>query len=430
MKRLLQLLGSTAIAAVLLFSPYDSGPLPGITTPAQAAVDVSVNFGTFYDGLQPYGSWAWYEGSYVFVPANVGAAWRPYTVGRWVYTDRYGWLWVSSEPFGWATYHYGRWGFASDIGWYWVPGTRWAPAWVSWRRDTSYMAWAPLPPVRGRGDVDLSISFNTAVIPDYYWSTVPTLSFLSINLSTVVIRDRDENLRIVRRARPLGAIHFANRLPRNDAVAVDFIERETRAKVRRARIVEAGRPDGARALAEDEVAVFDRPVKAEASGKPKRVTDVNEIRQKVRKQRQTKGNSVDEASTPAETKVIVPSDSSDADRSGVRKLDKPARRAEGNRARRAAQNADDVDVVTPSRKARIKADGSEDVSGETAAKQKKPRQKKAKAQEGGQVDKQIGHAEGRRMQQQAEQPVQAKKKKKAAKKKRQCDPTVEDCQTP
>jgi uncharacterized protein YraI len=37
---------------------------------------------------------------------------RPYTVGRWVFTDRYGWMWASSEPFGWATYHYGRWGFS------------------------------------------------------------------------------------------------------------------------------------------------------------------------------------------------------------------------------------------------------------------------------------------------------------------------------
>ncbi len=71
--------------------------------------------------------------------------WRPYTNGRWVYTDA-GWTWISDEQFGWATYHYGRWIRLRSVGWVWVPGEQWAPAWVSWRKGNDYVGWAPLPP--------------------------------------------------------------------------------------------------------------------------------------------------------------------------------------------------------------------------------------------------------------------------------------------
>ena len=63
----------------------------------------------FYGGNNPncwnstdtaYG-WSW-------TPYDVPIDWRPYSVGRWVYTDD-GWTWMSQEPWGWATYHYGRW---------------------------------------------------------------------------------------------------------------------------------------------------------------------------------------------------------------------------------------------------------------------------------------------------------------------------------
>ncbi|ODS03483.1 hypothetical protein AUC71_09430 [Methyloceanibacter marginalis] len=76
-----------------------------------------VDDGVFYDRLSPHGSWTWIQGRYVWVPANVDRGWRPYTRGRWVYTDR-GWTWASNEPFGWATYHYGRWGFSDRVGWF------------------------------------------------------------------------------------------------------------------------------------------------------------------------------------------------------------------------------------------------------------------------------------------------------------------------
>ena len=55
--------------------------------------------------------------------------WRPYQYGHWVYTDEWGWYWVSDDveaDWGWVVYHYGRWAFERGFGWFWVPGDEWA----------------------------------------------------------------------------------------------------------------------------------------------------------------------------------------------------------------------------------------------------------------------------------------------------------------
>src|SRR5262252_2209041 len=130
----------SAIAAPLLTASY---------TPAAAqAVSISAEFRT---ALEPYGSWEhsrrWGE---VWIPARVARDWRPYTVGHWVFSDDYGWYWVSDdEEAGWGvvTFHYGRWVDDDELGWAWVPGNTWGPGWVQWRRGRSHVVGgAPLPP--------------------------------------------------------------------------------------------------------------------------------------------------------------------------------------------------------------------------------------------------------------------------------------------
>jgi hypothetical protein len=107
------------------------------------------SYDVFYSRLKSEGRW--YDDDtygYVFQPDVAERDdWRPYTDGRWAYTDR-GYTWVSNEKFGWATYHYGRWARLKGHGWVWVPGKKWAPAWVSWRQSDQddYVGWAPLPP--------------------------------------------------------------------------------------------------------------------------------------------------------------------------------------------------------------------------------------------------------------------------------------------
>ena len=74
----------------------------------------------------------------VWHPTTVGPGWAPYSAGRWVWEDWYGWTWVSYDPWGWAPYHYGRWFWGAGYGWCWYPGARfgirsyWSPALVGW----------------------------------------------------------------------------------------------------------------------------------------------------------------------------------------------------------------------------------------------------------------------------------------------------------
>ena len=74
------------------------------------------------EDLDDYGSWDRHE-TYgpVWRPTRVAAGWSPFTQGRWVWQDPWGWTWVDYEPWGWAPSHYGRWVYVQDA-WAWAPG--------------------------------------------------------------------------------------------------------------------------------------------------------------------------------------------------------------------------------------------------------------------------------------------------------------------
>jgi hypothetical protein len=138
-------LSSATFAASLLLSGVAT---IAIVTPASAQyVNVSVSFNSFHDRLANYGDWIysdrWGE---VWVP-ETDASFSPYNSnGHWAYTDDYGWVWVSGYEWGDIAFHYGRWVNDPDDGWLWVPGYVWSPAWVAWRSNGSYVGWMPLPP--------------------------------------------------------------------------------------------------------------------------------------------------------------------------------------------------------------------------------------------------------------------------------------------
>ena len=237
--------------------------------------------GTFYDRLSPYGDWVSLNGRDVWVPARRPAQWQPYTLGHWAYTNRYGWMWVSAEPFGWATYHYGRWGHSTDIGWYWVPGYRWAPAWVSWRRSDSYVAWAPLP-------VDYPDEFGVNVtigaVPDFYWQVVPSRSFLSVNLFGVVIHDRHRADTYMRDARPVGGVRIVNNVIVNNVIDVNFVEKRTHKKVRVYKVQEDKTLGKGTRMKGDSIQVFAPQVKKGGDHKPKQVKPLDEVQARHKKE--------------------------------------------------------------------------------------------------------------------------------------------------
>jgi hypothetical protein len=74
------------------------------------------------EDLDEYGDWHRHE-EYgpIWRPRRVAAGWAPFTNGRWVWQDPWGWTWVDYEPWGWAPSHYGRWVYVQDY-WAWCPG--------------------------------------------------------------------------------------------------------------------------------------------------------------------------------------------------------------------------------------------------------------------------------------------------------------------
>ena len=102
---------------------------------AQQRVEVRQEFRV---ALEPHGRFERHERfGEVWRPNRISRDWRPYTVGRWVYTDDWGWYWNSDQAeadWGWVAFHYGRWVDDRQMGWVWVPGEEWGPAWVNWRR--------------------------------------------------------------------------------------------------------------------------------------------------------------------------------------------------------------------------------------------------------------------------------------------------------
>lgn len=233
-----------------------------------------VQIGSFYDRLSPHGRWVDMNGRYVWVPST-NANWRPYTDGRWVYSRRHGWTWVSNEPFGWATYHYGRWGYSHRVGWFWVPGTRWAPAWVSWRQSGDHIAWAPLPPDR---DDAFAFNISAGAIPDYYWQPVQANLFLSINLSNNIIRDQNEKQRIIASTEQAGTVAEQENTLVNTAIAPEFVEQVTQEEVKPVEIAvteDPSKQDGGTTTTGDVVEIYQPPAEDTAAAAPSEVTPID-----------------------------------------------------------------------------------------------------------------------------------------------------------
>ncbi|HZR84579.1 MAG TPA: DUF6600 domain-containing protein, partial [Candidatus Binatia bacterium] len=74
------------------------------------------------EDLDQYGDWNQTpDYGPVWRPRQVAAGWAPFTDGRWVWQDPWGWTWVDYQPWGWAPSHYGRWVYVDDA-WGWAPG--------------------------------------------------------------------------------------------------------------------------------------------------------------------------------------------------------------------------------------------------------------------------------------------------------------------
>jgi hypothetical protein len=198
---------------------------------------VGVSFGMFYSSLEPYGEWIALEGGvYAWRPMRVVAGWRPYTEGRWAWTDD-GWYWVSDEPWGWAAYHYGRWYYDDFYGWIWIPGYDWAPAWVEWRYGGDYIGWAPLGPY-AVFNVSLGLFYRTHwVTPHYYWSFIDCRYFGHHQMHRYIYRAAN-NMRYIGRTRTIGNVRYDGGRIVSRGPEPSYIERRGNVRVARAEIAD------------------------------------------------------------------------------------------------------------------------------------------------------------------------------------------------
>ena len=209
-----------------------------------AQANVAVGFNLFFNTLSPYGNWVSVPRyGNVWYPTGVGPHWRPYTDGRWVWSD-YGWTWVSYEPWGWAPYHYGRWIFLDYYGWVWIPGNIWAPAWVTWYTSPGYIGWAPLPP-DDNFFLGINIGFtNYNYYNNYNYYTppshcvfVPSHKFLHHHVHSAVV-PQSHNVKIFKEATHINNARIVNNNVVNRGPDVGFVERVSRTKVEKVNLVE------------------------------------------------------------------------------------------------------------------------------------------------------------------------------------------------
>ena len=192
--KLRRLASVALIGGGIAFAAISTPIVLGALTPAAAQISEDAQV-----ALEQYGSWRPHPRfGNVWVPTGVPPDWRPYAYGHWVYTDEWGWYWVSDDveaDWGWVVYHYGRWAFERGFGWYWVSGDEWAPAWVDWRYGDDYSGWAPLPPDELIG---------TYEVEPTYWVFVPTRYIAAPRLRTYYVP-------VQRRSVILRSTHIVNR---------------------------------------------------------------------------------------------------------------------------------------------------------------------------------------------------------------------------
>lgn len=200
-----------------------------------------ISFNFFYSSLSPHGEWLEVDnGLYAWRPLGVVYGWSPYTRGRWVWTNHYGWYWDSFEPFGWAVYHYGRWYYDDYYGWIWIPDNEWGPAWVEWRYSDDYIGWAPLPPY-ATFSISIGIRFTTHWhSPYHYWHFVPYRFFCGYEVNRYLVGSRYK-YRIYNGSKYRNDYGYERGRVINKGIERNLVERRAGARIVNRDIVETSR---------------------------------------------------------------------------------------------------------------------------------------------------------------------------------------------
>ncbi len=275
------LIGLLATTACVIYVPYSKeGPPPEEEEYYEEYREypLRTDISYFYDYLTRYGMWVYYPPhGYVWIPRITRYGWRPYTYGHWVWTD-WGLTWVSRFEWGWAPFHYGRWGWDVNFGWFWVPDTVWGPAWVTWRRSSLYIGWAPLPPearlVAGVGITSLPFS-----LPFSYWIFVEGRYFLEPRIYRYVF-PYERNMTIINYTVIQTNIVVQDRRIINKGIDLDHLERITKRKITPYVLKDSRRPQVSKVRREN-LELYRPSIRKNEEAAPKKVIERGEAAERI-----------------------------------------------------------------------------------------------------------------------------------------------------
>ncbi len=277
-KTIILFLGLLLTASCVFYVPVQEGYPPQEEQYYEETYPSHLDTSYIYDYLTPYGMWLYHSPyGYVWIPERVSYGWRPYTNGRWVWTD-YGWTWISSHRWGWIPFHYGRWGWDRSLGWFWVPDTVWGPAWVSWRRGDLYIGWAPLPP-EARFVVGAGINSLPYTLANPYWVFVEYPYFLDARLYRYIL-PFERNITIINYTVVQTNIVVRNNRVFNRGFDVEFIERAAKRKVTKHQLSPLARPGPSR-VRDDRVEIYNPDMERNETARPRKVMERGEVLDRV-----------------------------------------------------------------------------------------------------------------------------------------------------
>ena len=104
-----------------------------------------------WSDLDANGNWYDVPGQgYVWSPYDAAnSGWDPYGNGYWMYTPRFGYMWVSGDSWGYLPFSCGMWNFYGGFGWGWAPGVGGCNPWWGggiYAVNIGYAPFGYLPP--------------------------------------------------------------------------------------------------------------------------------------------------------------------------------------------------------------------------------------------------------------------------------------------
>jgi hypothetical protein len=182
---------------------------------------------------------------------NENKEYVPYNDGQWLNTDQ-GWYFKANTPQEDLTSHYGRWALDPNLGWVWLPGKVWSPAWVEWRENTDYVAWAPVPP----GVYIQNDAITQTTLNENRYTIVEKKQFIEPSVYKYRYQYvENKNKIMIKEMTKIDGVIIKNKTVINKGPEVSVIEKSVGKKIEQVKIKKTGKKDET-GYAQDVISVY------------------------------------------------------------------------------------------------------------------------------------------------------------------------------